>query len=323
MSATVVVPTWNGVDRIGRLLDSLAGPGTEQQVLVVDNGSSDGTARLVRERFPWVELLPLPENAGYSRAVNLAARRAEGKTLVLLNDDCVCEPGLVRRLAAALDPETGIVMAAAVLLEAARPGIIDSAGMELDSTLLVFDYLNGEPLRRLDEPPPPPFGPSAAAAAFDRSAFLGAGGFDEGLFAYWEDVDLVLRLRALGGRCALAPDARGLHVHSATLGAGSARKDYLTGFGRGYVLRKWGVLEAKRLPQLAARELAICAAQLVVDRTLAGARGRVAGFRAAAVAERFPYPREVRRTGGGDPLPRTLLRRARRRLRQTRRSVAS
>ena len=72
---------------------------------------------------------------------------------------------------------------------------------------------------------PDPIGPSAAAAAFDRQAFLDAGGFDEALFAYWEDVDLVLRLRLAGGRCVLAARGLGTHVHSATLGSGSRRQE--------------------------------------------------------------------------------------------------
>ena len=79
--------------------------------------------------------------------------------------------------------------------------------MQLDRTLLVFDYLNGEPVACLDDGVPDPIGPSGAAAAFDRTAFLSAGGFDENLFAYWEDVDLVLRMRLEGARCALARDA--------------------------------------------------------------------------------------------------------------------
>ena len=130
------------------------------------------------------------------------------------------------------------------MLEARQPSRIDTAGMQLDRTLLVFDYLNGEPVACLDQGVPDPIGPSGAAAAFDREAFLAAGGFDETLFAYWEDVDLVLRMRARGERCALAAGARGIHDHSATLGSGSPRKNYLTGFGRGYVLRKWGVLRS-------------------------------------------------------------------------------
>jgi glycosyltransferase involved in cell wall biosynthesis len=170
----------------------------------------------------------------------------------------------------------------------AEPGLIDSAGMELDPTLLVWDYLNGEPLELLDRGVPDPVGPSAAAAAFDHGVFRDAGGFDEGLFAYWEDVDLVLRLRREGFRCGLAADARGTHEHSASFGSGSARKNYLTGFGRGYVLRKWGVARPRRLPAILARDAVVCAGQALIDRNLSGVRGRLEGYRAARPIEAYP-----------------------------------
>jgi hypothetical protein len=109
-----------------------------------------------------------------------------------VNDDCVCEPRFVEELVAALDPANGVVMAAGVLLEAHDPATVDTAGMELDETLLVFDYLNGTPVSSIGGETQAPIGPCAAVAAFDRAAFAEAGGFDENLFAYWEDVDLVL-----------------------------------------------------------------------------------------------------------------------------------
>jgi GT2 family glycosyltransferase len=286
VSATVVVPSWNGRARLERLLPTL---GDAAQVVVVDNGSVDGTSEMVARRFPDVDVLTLERNEGFSRAVNLAARGASGDVLVLVNDDCVCEPEFVGRLAAAVDPSRSLVMAAGVLLEAGRDQTIDSAGMELDDTLLVFDYLNGEPVAALDGAHAP-LGPCGAAAAFDRAAFLDVGGFDEQLFAYWEDVDLVLRLRLAGAECALASDAHAVHAHSSTLGSGSANKNYLTGFGRGYVLRKWRVVAGRRAPAVLAREAAICAAQLAIDGTAAGLRGRVDGWRAAASVARRGYP---------------------------------
>jgi N-acetylglucosaminyl-diphospho-decaprenol L-rhamnosyltransferase len=287
VSATVIVPSWNGARRLQRLLPSLGG-GSE--LVVVDNGSTDGTADLLARRFPDVEVIRLARNHGFSKAVNRAAAASSSETIVLVNDDCVCEPGFAARLAGAVDPSRGVTMAAGVLLEALDPTVIDSAGLELDDTLLVFDYLNGHPVGVLDRKVADPLGPSAAAAAFDRSAFLECGGFDERLFAYWEDVDLVLRLRLAGARCVLVPDARAVHAHSATLGSGSPGKNYLTGFGRGYVLRKWGVLTGTRGAVALSREAGICAAQLVVDRTPAGIRGRLAGWRAAGLVPRRPYP---------------------------------
>lgn len=315
MNATVVVPTHNGRERLRRLLGSLAG--TAGEVVVVDNGSSDGSADLAEELG--AATIRLRENVGYARAVNVAARGAAGSTLVLLNDDCICEPGLVERLVGALDAADGVVMAAGVLLE---PGgaTIDTAGMELDETLLVFDYLNGAPVAVLDRPVADPVGPCAAAAAFDRDAFLSVGGFDERLFAYWEDVDLVLRLRTEGGRCRLVRDARGVHEHSATLGSGSRRKNYLTGFGRGYVLRKWRGAGLRTVAAAVQRDVPVLAGQAVLDRNLAGVRGRVDGWRVGASAPRVSAPS----LPGAAARPRTLSRRYRRRarIRARRRAVA-
>ena len=195
MSATVIVPTWRGAQRIGALLDSLARQTIDPHVVVVDNASSDGTSEIL-ERYPDVDVIRKEENLGFGRAVNLAAAHAEGEALVLVNDDSVCDPGFVEAIVRPLGGE--VVMSAGVMRYGADETVIDTAGMQLDPTLLVFDYLHGERLEVLDSAPAP-IGPSGAASAFDRAAFLEAGGFDEALFAYWEDVDLVLRLRLAGG----------------------------------------------------------------------------------------------------------------------------
>lgn len=317
MTATVIVPTVAGGARLERLLESLAAQTAPARTIVVDNGAPDDAVGAVVRRFAFAEHLRLEENVGYGRAVNRAAQRSTDDALVLLNDDCVCQPQFVADLVSALRPGDGFVMAAGVLLEAHDHETIDTAGMELDSTLLVFDYLNGMPTSSLGPNTPNPIGPCAAASAFDRSAFIEVGGFDERLFAYWEDVDLVLRLRHAGARCALAPTARGTHEHSATLGSGSSRKNYLTGFGRGYVVRKWNVLASpRRATKALVSDTVICAGQLVVDRTLAGTRGRLDGFKAASAVAREPYPDGAATAEG------TFSRRVRRRLRLQHRGSA-
>lgn len=294
MNAAVIVPTVLGGPRLERLLDSLARQTTVAPTIVVDNASRGDEVEKLVARYEFAQRVRLEENAGFGRAVNLAARRAEAGTLVFLNDDCICEPRFVEEIAGALATGDGVVMAAGVLVDAREPDTIDTAGMEVDGTLLVFDYLNGEPVSSLGAATPDPIGPCGAAAAFDRDVFLELGGFDERLFAYWEDVDLVLRLRGAGGRCVLARDARGAHEHSGTLGSGSRRKNYLVGFGRGYVLRKWSVLHSPvRAAQTIVEDSAICAGQLLLDGNLAGARGRWDGYRAAAAVETYPYPKAV------------------------------
>jgi GT2 family glycosyltransferase len=313
----VIVPTVTPSLSV-RLLDSLGGPEAEFETLIVDNGT--GAVELEREtaKLDGASVLRLDDNLGYGRAVNRAARQAQGDVLVLLNDDSVVDPGYVETIAGALDPPHGVVMAAGVMRDARSPGLIETAGIEIDRTLLAYDYLNGEPLDALEGSVPDPIGPSGAAAAFDREAFLSVGGFDERIFAYLEDVDLVLRIRIDGGRCRLAKDARGVHEHSATLGAGSPRKDYLAGFGRGYLLRKWSVVSARRLPAVLLREVGQAAMQTAMDRNLGPVRGRVQGLRAGRASEPYPSPEVL----GSPPSLWTTVRRRWRRRARLRRAAA-
>jgi GT2 family glycosyltransferase len=315
-SATVIVPTVSPA-LAARLLESLSRSGGGFETIVVDNGTGAAELDRAASGLEGTEVMRLETNLGYGRAINLAARRAQGRALVLLNDDSTVEPGYVEHITSALDPGAGVPMAAGVMRDARHPDLIETAGIELDRTLMAFDHLNGEPVKTLEGSVPDPFGPSGAAAAFDREAFLEAGGFDEGLFAYLEDVDLALRLRCTGASCRLAKDARGTHEHSGTLGPGSKRKDYLMGYGRGYLLRKWGVVRPRRVPSILVREVGLSAAQAIFDRNLQGARGRWRGFREASPTEAYP-PSEVLPTPPS--LGSTMRRRRRRRARLRRKS---
>lgn len=306
--ATVIIPTLSA-ERCRVVIQSLENEGSSFEMIVVDNRDPASVAADPVPESAERRVLVPGRNLGYSAAVNLAAREAKGDSLVLLNDDCSVDPGFVSRISAAIDPANGVTMAAGVMRQAQDPETIDSAGMELDSTLLVFDYLNGRPLSILDEHVADPVGPSGAAAAFDREAFLEVGGFDENLFAYWEDVDLVLRLREVGGSCRLVSDARGTHQHSMTLGSGSAEKNRLMGFGRGYVMRKWSVPTFRRFTAILARDVPVCIGQLVIDRTVTGISGRIAGLRSDP--PRHPYPKGLPRSVG---LRENLGRRLRRRM---------
>ena len=206
--ASVIVPSLTG-DRLSLLLDSLAEQTIAHQVIVVDNGCPDGSVERACERHPGVERLRFERNLGFSRAVNAGATRAEGDVLVMVNDDVVCDPTFVEELSSAVDPGGGVTMATGVLRDAQDPHLIETAGVLLDHTLLAFDYLNGEPLSVLSGAADPPC-PVGAAAAFDREAFDAVGGFYERIFAYWEEVELSLRIIRHGGRCKLAAGAQEL-----------------------------------------------------------------------------------------------------------------
>jgi N-acetylglucosaminyl-diphospho-decaprenol L-rhamnosyltransferase len=291
---TVYIPTLNGGPNLERCLASLEAQTTKPQVVVADNGDGDGCAALLRERHPDVTRVGFGRNLGFGSALNRAIREAGEGPIVLLNDDAVAEPQLIERLAA----DAGRAeMVAAVLLGERDPSRIDSAGVLVDQTLMAFDYLCGATadaaLSAAD-----PLGPTGGAALYDRAAFEAVGGFDERIFLYYEDVDLALRLRTAGARCVLSPQARAIHGYSLTLGARSAGKYARTGWSRGYLLRRYGVLSSPlHAAQALGREAAICAGQLLRDRTTAGARGRLKGWREAAGLPRRELP-----TGSVTPL---------------------
>jgi N-acetylglucosaminyl-diphospho-decaprenol L-rhamnosyltransferase len=282
------VPTVNGGAMLLEMLRTLAEQTVQAECVLLDNGSSDGTVVRVKREFPDVRVVELGSNLGFGPALNEGVRRHPADVLVFANNDVLYESRFMECL---LDTAgNGDATVAGVLLAQDDPGTLDSAGVVVDKTLLAFDYLHGEAAERALVAEPP-LGPTGAAALVPLSGFQAAGGFDDRIFAYLEDVDLALRLREIGFRCRLAPEARGVHRHSATLGSGSREKNRLMGWSRGYLLRRYGVM---REPRLVARTLAteavICAGQLVADRTASGVTGRLSGWRAGASLPRRAVP---------------------------------
>ena len=294
--AVVVIPTLDARERLLETLHSLhAQTLPAAGIVVVDNASRDGTAEAVAERFPAVRLVRLERNVGFGRAVNRgAAELPQGAdALVLVNNDCVCEPGFLGALLAPLaDPAVGMV--AGVLLQGGAPELVDSAGIELDATLGSWDLWWNRPAAELDGGPRPA-GACGGAAAYRMSAFRAVGGFDETFFAYWEDVELALRLRLAGWECAFAPAARAVHHHGATLGAASPAQRRLEAFGRGYVLGRYRVprLGAATQARVAALDWPGLAVHLLARRELGPIRSRARGLRAGYAREPLRPPVEL------------------------------
>ena len=284
MSADVIVVTWRSGERVLDCLARLRSQEAAHTVWVVDNASGDATVAAVRRDHPEVRVVELERNVGFGAAVNRGAAQGEGEAIVLVNDDVELEDGA---LAALLEPLTdpGIGMVAGLTT---IPGteLVDAFGIELDVTLAAYNRLRRQ---GADAPPGLLLGPSGGLAAYRRTAFEQAGGFDERFFAYGEDVDLALRLRALGWRAAAAHAARGVHIGGASVGIDSPRQRWLAGFARAFLLRRYGVLRTRHAARALAIELLVIAAGLVRGRTLAHVRGRLSGWRAAR-GDRLPVP---------------------------------
>lgn len=288
---SVIVPTYQGLHHLERLLPSLEGQSLPHAVIVVDNASTDGTREFLRERWPGIEVVSFSENLGFGKAANAGVAAAGSAVVVLLNNDIVCTPTFLERLVAVLDPAQGVVMAAPVLVRLGEEDRVDTAGIVVDRSLHGFNHLYGEPVEVLDAGVFDPLAPCGGAAAFDRAAFLDVGGFDPAFFAYLEDVDLAIRCVARGWRCRLAPTAIAVHEHSGTLGEGSTTKNRLTGWGRGYIVGKYRLHTRPRLLLWAAAgEMVMAVGKALLDRDLSSTKAFVTGARAGLRAAAEPVP---------------------------------
>jgi GT2 family glycosyltransferase len=214
---TVIVPTWNGRELLDAALLSLR----EQRfrdftVLVVDNGSTDGTAEHVRGSHPGVEVVALAENHGFAGAVNAGIGRAEGEYVALLNNDMELDPGWLAELVAALDADARAGSAASKLRMLREPGLLDGAGDIVTWYGATWRRGHGEPDRGQYDEPGVVASPCAGAALYRRRALEEVGGFDERFFAYLEDADWGLRAQLAGWPCLWVPGAVAYHLGGAT-----------------------------------------------------------------------------------------------------------
>ncbi|MBI2939503.1 MAG: glycosyltransferase family 2 protein [Chloroflexi bacterium] len=235
---SVVVVNWNGRPHLERCLPALlAQTYRPVEVIVVDNGSSDGSASSVRRAFPGVQVREMAENLGFAAGSNEGIRCSRGTYVATLNNDTIPEPGWLAALveAAESDPRVGLVASKMLFFD--RPTIVNSAGICIDRAGIAWDRRGGQP----DDPHEPPasvFGPCAGAALYRRAMLDDVGLFDEEFFCYLEDVDLAWRARLAGWECRYAPGARVLHHHSATSGEGSAFKRFHLGRNKVWLLAK-------------------------------------------------------------------------------------
>jgi GT2 family glycosyltransferase len=279
-AVAVVIPSWNSAGLLPRCLDSLAEQGLEIELMVVDNGSGDGSVELLAERG--VPHIALPENVGFAAAVNLGVARTGAEAVLALNADTVLEPGCLALLLDALeaDPKLGGVQPRLLQGDAGAPldpsaARLYSAGQALTADGRALELGAGEP-----QPPRLPavhevFGVCGAACLLRRQLFTELGGYDESYFAFYEDVDLNVRARIAGWRFAYVPAAVVWHLGNASWLAGFERPgaDNARLVARNRLATQVKFMPAAALPRIATVEvgaLARAAAQRRLRATLAG-----------------------------------------------------
>lgn len=217
---SVVIPNYNGKEYIEDCLRAL-GRQTRRPdlVIVIDNGSTDGSADIVEEEFPEVRLIRLSENTGFCGAVNLGIRESEGMDyVILLNNDTKVFPGFVKELVRAMDRKKNAFSCQAKMLRMCDPGKMDDAGDLYCAFGWAFARGKGRDERKFTHPVEI-FSSCAGAAIYRKSVLDKIGGFDENHFAYLEDTDIGWRARLHGYHNYFIPSAKVLHVGSAASGS--------------------------------------------------------------------------------------------------------
>lgn len=221
VKVTVVIVNWNGGAYLGRCLAALqAQTETAFRAVVIDNGSSDGSAEAVAAfDDPRFMLQALGENRGFAAANNLAVREhAVGEWVALLNPDAFPAPDWLECLLAAAAAHPQYAFFGARLVDAANSRRLDGTGDVYHVSGLAWRRGHSRAATTADLTPLEIFGPCAAAALYRLDAWREVGGFDEDYFCYFEDVDLAFRLRLAGYRCRYVPEAVCRHVGSGLTG---------------------------------------------------------------------------------------------------------
>jgi len=242
---SVVIVNWNGKHLLGECLDSLFAQSVGGvEIILVDNGSQDGSVGYVLERYRDVRVVSLPENIGFAGGNNAGIRIASGKYIALLNNDTKVDhewiPSLLKE---AESSPAHVGMWASKILSYDNPDIIDNVGL-----LMYPDGLGrGKGRMEKDEgqydQTGEAFFPSGCAGLYRRKMLDEIGLFDEEFFAYADDVDLGLRARLAGWQCLYVPSAKVYHKYSASSSAHSPFKAFLVERNRIWVLLKYYPVE--------------------------------------------------------------------------------
>ncbi len=221
--ASIVIPNWNGAEHLPTCLESLRRQTLpDVEVIVADNGSTDGSLPLLARDYPEAQVLALEENRGFAGACNAGMRAARGEFIVLLNNDTEADSHWLEEVVAAFErhPEAGLVASKMLLFD--QRDVFHTAGD--------FYRVNGVPGNRgvwqhdtgQYDREEYVFNACGGSAAYRRVMLDQVGLLDEDFFFSCEDVDLAWRAQLTGWRCVYAPRAVVYHKLSATGGGATA-----------------------------------------------------------------------------------------------------
>lgn len=219
MEVSVIIPNFNGIAFLDSVLGSLEGQTTQNfEVILVDNGSSDGSCSFVAGSYPWVDILELPENFGFCRAVNEGIRASKAPYVLLLNNDTEVAEDFVEQMLAALKRHKNAFSCGAKMVQYHDRDKLDDAGNFYCALGWSYARGKGKDVRSYKKEERV-FAACGGAAIYRKRILEQIGCFDEEHFAYLEDIDIGYRARIYGYENWYAPEAVVYHVGSGTSGS--------------------------------------------------------------------------------------------------------
>jgi len=238
---SAIVVNWNGGAMLQDALASLlAQRWPSLEVILVDNGSTDGSADAAERRYgDRLVVVRNARNEGFARGNNLGIAAAKGDWMFLLNSDAVCDPNTIEELMQFVEDKPDVGQLACRVLQADRPIFFDSVGLLLypDGVCRSRGWEEKD-LGQYDRAEEV-IAPHGCACALRKVMLEHVGGFDEDFFCYLEDMDLGVRGRLAGWTCWYVPTTRVLHRKSVTAGNYSTFKAFHVERNRIYCLWKW------------------------------------------------------------------------------------
>lgn len=218
---SIVIPNFNGIRFLADCLGSLEeqkGSAPEFEVIVVDNGSKDGSVELIKRDWPWVELISLPSNTGFCHAVNVGIQASHTPYVILLNNDTKVLPGFVQHLYEAICGKEKLFSVSSCMLMWDQTALIDDAGDQYCVLGWAYGRGKGKPADAFSTARSV-FSACGGASIYRKSVLEEIGLFDEFHFAYLEDLDIGYRARIFGYENRYEPKAKVIHYGSASTGS--------------------------------------------------------------------------------------------------------
>ena len=221
---SVVIPNWNGKHHLATCLDSLRQQTLPpEEVIVVDDASSDGSVEFLRESYPWVTVIARRLNGGFTSTVNAGVAACRGTFVALLNNDTELHPEWLARMVQTLKAHEVAGSAACKMVRFHDRSVLDGAGDFLSRAASPYTRGFGEPDDGRYSVRESIFGACAGAALYRRQVFDSVGGLDEDFIVYYDDVDLAFRAQLAGFTCVYEPAAVCYHKRGATTGSNAIR----------------------------------------------------------------------------------------------------